>query len=153
MRPLLALSLLAGLASLAGTAACSSDNSGPPVTGDVSIVSGASSLGAAAFDPNPFSESIATQARSPGSTTTASPTASSRTRLSLTPPALAAAAPSRSRFWRPALYLSLLHSSDDGRDHHDHAVKRIRNGRQPIDAIGAANGDGSVGSVARRRRN
>ena len=62
MRPLAALSLLAGLASLAGTAACSSDNSGPPVTGDVSIVSGASSLGAAAFDPNPFSESIATQA-------------------------------------------------------------------------------------------
>ncbi len=61
MRPLLALSLLAGTASLAATAACSSD-SGPNVTADVSIVAGASGLGANAFDPNPLTQSIATKA-------------------------------------------------------------------------------------------
>ncbi len=59
MRPLLALSLL-GLASLAGTAACSSDNNGPAVTGDVSITSGASAKTTTAFAPNPFTKSVTT---------------------------------------------------------------------------------------------
>lgn len=59
MRPLLALSLL-GLASLAGTAACSSDDNGPPASGDVSITSGASAKTTTAFAPNPFTKGIAT---------------------------------------------------------------------------------------------
>lgn len=59
MRPLLALSLL-GLASLAGTAACSSDDNGPAVTGDVSITSGASAKTTTAFAPNPFTKAVAT---------------------------------------------------------------------------------------------
>jgi plastocyanin len=61
MRPFAALSLLAGLASLAATAACSSDNNNGGVTRDVTIVSGASTKGAAAFSPNPFTESAATR--------------------------------------------------------------------------------------------
>ena len=59
MRPRLALTLLAGLASLAAVAACSDNSSG--ITGDVSIVSGASTKGSAAFSPNPFTESMATR--------------------------------------------------------------------------------------------
>ena len=61
MRPLLTLSLL-GIASIAGTvAACSSDDNNGGVTRDVTIVTGASTKGAAAFSPNPFTESIATR--------------------------------------------------------------------------------------------
>ena len=59
MRPMLALSLL-GLASLAGTAACSSDSNGPPATGDISIVSGAATKTTTAFAPNPLTKGIAT---------------------------------------------------------------------------------------------
>jgi plastocyanin len=60
MRPLLALTLIAGLASLAGTAACSDDNNGNTPTGDVSITSGASTKTTTAFSPNPFTRSLAT---------------------------------------------------------------------------------------------
>ena len=60
MRPRLALTLLAGLATFTTAFACGSDNNGA-VTRDVTIVSGASTKGAAAFSPNPFSESITTR--------------------------------------------------------------------------------------------
>lgn len=58
MRPFLAL------VALAAVAACSSDsNDNTPIPGsDVEIVSGASGMGANAFDPNPFTISLATQA-------------------------------------------------------------------------------------------
>lgn len=60
MRTRLALSLLAGLAVIAGTAACSDDdNGGNPPTADVSITSGASGKTTTAFNPNPFTQSLA----------------------------------------------------------------------------------------------
>jgi plastocyanin len=59
MRPLLALTLMAGLASLAGTAACSDDNNGNTPAADVSITSGASTKTTTAFSPNPFTRSLA----------------------------------------------------------------------------------------------
>lgn len=59
MRPLTALTLLAGIASLAGTAACSDDNNGNPPAGDISITAGASSKTTTAFAPNPFTRSLA----------------------------------------------------------------------------------------------
>ena len=62
MRPLAALSLLAGIASLAATAACSSDNNNGGVTADVTVTQGASAKTTTAFSPNPFSESLASQA-------------------------------------------------------------------------------------------
>jgi len=64
MRPRLALSLLAGLAFIAGTAACSDDdgNNNPPES-DISITSGASGKTTNAFDPNPFTRSLATSGR------------------------------------------------------------------------------------------
>jgi plastocyanin len=44
-------------------AACSTDSTGnnPPPNSDVLIVPGASTMGAAAYDPNPFTISLATQ--------------------------------------------------------------------------------------------
>jgi plastocyanin len=59
MRPLLALTLMAGLASLAGTAACSDDNNNNPPAADISITSGASTKTTTAFSPNPFTRSLA----------------------------------------------------------------------------------------------
>ena len=60
MRRLLALSLL-GLATAATTAfSCGSDNNGPAATGNVSIVSGASTKTTTAFSPNPYTSSLAT---------------------------------------------------------------------------------------------
>ena len=59
MRPRLALSLLAGIAVIAGTAACSDDDNNNPPAGDVSITSGASTKTTNAFSPNPFSRSLA----------------------------------------------------------------------------------------------
>ena len=59
MRPRLTLSLIAGIAIIAGTAACSDNNSNPPAA-DVSITSGASTKTTTAFDPNPFTKSLAT---------------------------------------------------------------------------------------------
>ena len=60
MRPRLALSLLAGLAVIAGTAACSDDNNGNPPTADITITTGASSKTTTAFSPNPFTMTLAT---------------------------------------------------------------------------------------------
>ena len=57
MRPRLALSLLAGLAVIAGTAACSDDNNGNPPTADITITTGASTKTTTAFSPNPFTMS------------------------------------------------------------------------------------------------
>ena len=59
MRPRFALSLLAGVAFIAGTAACSDNNSNTPAA-DVSITSGASTKTTTAFSPNPFTKSLAT---------------------------------------------------------------------------------------------
>ena len=63
MRPLAALTLLAGIASLAGTAACSDDNNGNTPTADISITSGASSKTTTAFAPNPFTRSLASSGK------------------------------------------------------------------------------------------
>ena len=63
MRPLAALTLLAGIASLAGTAACSDDDNGNPSTADISITSGASSKTTTAFAPNPFTRSLASSGK------------------------------------------------------------------------------------------
>lgn len=54
------LFILASIAALA----CSEDSTGapPPPNSDVDIVSGASTKGSTAFDPNPFTISLATQA-------------------------------------------------------------------------------------------
>ena len=62
MRPLAALTLLAGIASLAGTAACS-DNNGNTPAADVSITSGASTKTTTAFAPNPFTRSLASSGK------------------------------------------------------------------------------------------
>jgi plastocyanin len=59
MRPRFALSLLAGVAFIAGIAACSDNNSNTPAA-DVSITSGASTKTTTAFSPNPFTKSLAT---------------------------------------------------------------------------------------------
>jgi plastocyanin len=59
MRPRFALSLLAGVAFIAGTAACSDNNSNTPAA-DVSITTGASTKTTTAFSPNPFTKSLAT---------------------------------------------------------------------------------------------
>ena len=59
MHPRLALSLLAGLAVIAGTAACSDDDNNNPPAGDVSITSGAASKTTTAFSPNPYTRSLA----------------------------------------------------------------------------------------------
>jgi plastocyanin len=48
---------------LLAVAACSDDQTDPPpLDQDVAIVSGASTLGATAYDPNPFTISLAVQA-------------------------------------------------------------------------------------------
>ncbi len=62
MRRILTLPLTLCLATVAGLAC--SYSSGPSLpSGDVSIVLNASTAGAAAFSPNPFSESFATRAK------------------------------------------------------------------------------------------
>jgi plastocyanin len=61
MRRSVTLPILLGVAVIITGTACSSDNSGPSVTGDVLIVQGASNLTTTAFSPNPFTESIATK--------------------------------------------------------------------------------------------
>jgi len=62
MRPRLTLSLIAGIAIIAGTAACSDNNSNTPAA-DVSITSGASSKTTNAFSPNPFTRSLASSGK------------------------------------------------------------------------------------------
>ena len=52
---------LFALSSLAVLACSSSTDSNPPPNSDVAIVTGASTKGAGAFDPNPFVISLATQ--------------------------------------------------------------------------------------------
>jgi plastocyanin len=60
MRPRLALSLLAGIALIAGTAACSDDEDGNPTTADITVTTDASSKTITAFSPNPFEMPLAT---------------------------------------------------------------------------------------------
>ena len=60
MRPRLALSLLAGIAFIAGIAACSDDDGGNPTTADITVTTGASSKTTTAFSPNPFEMPLAT---------------------------------------------------------------------------------------------
>jgi hypothetical protein len=62
MRPALLLRLLVSLAAVTGFACTSSTEPSLP-SGDISIVLNASTLGSAAFSPNPFSESFATRAK------------------------------------------------------------------------------------------
>lgn len=50
-----------GLVAVAGQACSSSTDSNPTPSGDVTIVQNASTAGANAFSPNPFTESFATQ--------------------------------------------------------------------------------------------
>ena len=60
MRPRLTLSLIAGIAIIAGTAACSDDNNGTPTTADITVTTGASTKTITAFSPNPFTMALAT---------------------------------------------------------------------------------------------
>jgi plastocyanin len=62
MRPTLSLTLVLGLTTLTGPACKSSMDPSLPA-GDVSIVPNASTMGSAAFSPDPFTESFPTRAQ------------------------------------------------------------------------------------------